>query len=91
MHLKDRNLIHGVEDEDHSVEDVADSMPCSNPQDKVQRMCNNLQLNQYKVNQDKWGTINAGVVRDMDIGQMIVLLTVKVMDEVVEDDMYAGE
>ena len=89
IHPKDKSQIHGAEEEDHSVEDVVVSMQCSKPQDKVQPKCSNLQHKQYKVSKDKWVTISAGDARDMDIGRMIVLLTVKGMDEVVEEDMYA--
>ena len=62
-------------------------MQYNNPQDKVQPKCNNLQHNKYKVNQDKWGSINAGDVKATVIGQMIVLPTDRVMEEAVEDDI----
>ena len=89
IHPKDKSQIHGAEEEDHSVEDVVVSVQFSRPLDKVQPKCSNLQHKQYKVNKDKWGTISAGDARDMDIGLMIAPPTVKGMDEVVEEDMYA--
>ena len=85
--LKDRNQEHGVEEEDHSVEDVDDSMRYNNPRDKVQPKCSNSQHNRYKVNQDKWGSINAGDVKATDTGPMIAPHTDRVMEEPVEEDM----
>ena len=91
MHHKDSDQVHGVEEEDHSVEDVADSMQYNKPQDKVQPKCSNLQHNKYKVNQDKWGSINAGDAKDTVIGLMIALPTDRVMEEAVEEDMCEDE
>ena len=87
MHHKDKNLEHGVEEEDHSVADVVVSVQFNSPRDKVQPKCSKSQYNRYKVNKDKWDIISAGDVKDMDIGLMIVHHTVKDMDELVEDDM----
>ena len=88
MHHKDNEQVHGAEEEDHSVEDVADSMQYNKPQDKVQPKCNNLQHNKYKVNQDKWGSINAEDAKATVIGLMIALPTDRGMEEAVEEDMY---
>ena len=88
MHHKDKDQVHGVEEEHQSVEDVAASMQYNKPQDKVQPKCSNLQYNKYKVNQDKWGLINADDVKATVIGLMIALPTDRVMEEAVEEDMY---
>ena len=88
MHHKDKDPVHGTEDEDHSVEDVAVLMQYNNPQDKVQPKCSNLQHNKCKVNQDKWGSINAEDAKATVIGLMIALPTDRVMEEAVEEDMY---
>ena len=87
-HHKDNDQGHGAEEEDHSVEDVADSMQYNKPQDKVQRKCSNLQHNKYKVNQDKWGSISVEDAKATVIGLMIALPTDRVMEEAVEEDMY---
>ena len=86
-HHKDKDQVHGTEEEDHSVEDVADSMQYNNPQDKVQSKCNNSQHNKCKVNQDKWGSINAEDAKATVIGLMIALPTDRVMEEAVEEDI----
>ena len=63
-------------------------MQYNKPQDKVQPKCSNLQHNKYKVNQYKWGSINAEDAKVTVIGLMIALPIGKVMEEAVEDDMY---
>ena len=88
MHHKDNDPVHGAEEEDHSVEVVADSMQYNKPQDKVRLKCSNLQHNKYKVNQDKWGSINVEDAKATVIGLMIALPTDRVMEEAVEEDMY---
>ena len=88
MHHKDKDQVHGAEEEDHSVEDVAALMQYNKSQDKVQPKCSSLQHNKYKVNQDKWESINAEDAKATVIGLMIALPTDRVMEEAVEEDMY---
>ena len=92
MHHKDKNPVHGAEDEDHSVEDVVVSMHFNNPKDKAQQNHSKLLFNKCKVNRDKWETISAGAARVLDIGQMSVHHIVKVnvedvVDRISEDGM----